>query len=183
MEDDIDQFGRNKSQSSNFNLETNKSKILESLSEIKEQLQDKNYLPELEQFSKVNENKKNKHPQNNSNFEELNLKISKLEERLIILNTLLEKNINQKISSKQSLTSDQIEGSFFHSINNILNQKTGNSILVVEEGNKDYTKIKFQHFLLIFLIMISILISIVSYELKISFYEIINIFLKSLNFS
>ena len=49
MSDQIDQFGRDKSKPLSDNIEYDKSKkILESLAEIKNQLENKNYTPKVE---------------------------------------------------------------------------------------------------------------------------------------
>ncbi len=178
MNDDIDQFGRNKSQSQNINLDEDKSKkILESLSVIKKQLQNKNFTPEIEQSSKINNDKSNNKSQINSNFEELNLKILKLEERLITLNELLQNDINQKLSSKSSSQEKEIEGSFFHNFNNNLNHNKSNSLLVIKKDNINNSKIRFYHFISIFLFLIIVLMFLVSFKLKVPISEIINIFI------
>ena len=178
MDDNIDQFGRNKSQSQNLNLENDKSKkILESLSEIKEQLQDKNYTPETEQPSKSNNFKSKNNSQINSNFEELNLKILKLEEKLIALNELLENDIKEKNSSNLSFEEKEIEGSFFQYFDKNLEKKIGKSLLIVEKDYVNNSKIKFYHFILIILTCLISLILLTSYKSNISISEIINIFI------
>ena len=79
MKIEVDQFGRNTNQSSiNINNDERSKKILDSLSEIKEQLQNKNLSPKSE--TNINPPKKNLE---NSNFEQLNERLLNLEKILI----------------------------------------------------------------------------------------------------
>ena len=60
MVSDIDQFGRDTSKSNTSNLNEDKSKkILDSLAEIKKQLENKEYSPKVEQTSPTIEVKSN----------------------------------------------------------------------------------------------------------------------------
>ena len=86
MNIEVDQFGRNTNQSNtnNNNNEDKNKKILESLSEIKEQLQNKNFSPKSDPPINLS-NKISK----NSDFEELNQRLINLERSLIDINDKL----------------------------------------------------------------------------------------------
>ena len=75
MVSDIDQFGRDTTKNNNPSLYEEKSKkILDSLAEIKNQLENKDYNPNVDDSSqRIRANLKNK-----SDFDELKLKIIKL---------------------------------------------------------------------------------------------------------
>ena len=90
MVTDIDQFGRDTTKNNypNFNEEKSK-KILDSLAEIKSQLENKDYNPNVDYSSpriKVS-NLKNK-----SDFDELKLKIESLEKKINTIDTFLNNN-------------------------------------------------------------------------------------------
>ena len=96
MVSDVDQFGRDTSKNYISSLNEGKSKkILDSLAEIKNQLENKNYNPNVEESilkTKVSNTK------NNSNYEELKLKIESLEEKLISIDTFINnKSKNVKV--------------------------------------------------------------------------------------
>ena len=94
MVSDIDQFGRDTTKNNNpsFNEEKSK-KILDSLAEIKNQLENKDYNPNIDDSSpRIRaSNLKNK-----SDFDELKLKIESLEKKLNTIDTFL----NNKSSIK-----------------------------------------------------------------------------------
>ena len=88
MVSDIDQFGRDTSKSNTSNLNEDKSKkILDSLAEIKKQLENKEYSPKVEQTSPTIEVKSNN---DNLDFNELNSKIESLEKKLNSLDSFLQ---------------------------------------------------------------------------------------------
>ena len=96
MVSDIDQFGRDTTKNNNpsFNEEKSK-KILDSLAEIKNQLENKDYNPNVDDSSpriRVS-NLKNK-----SDFDELKLKIESLEKKINTIDTFL----NNKSSIKEA---------------------------------------------------------------------------------
>ncbi len=87
MVSDIDQFGRDTSKSNISNLNEDKSKkILDSLAEIKKQLENKEYSPKVEQISPTIKVKSN----DNLDFNELNSKIESLEKKLNSLDSFLQ---------------------------------------------------------------------------------------------
>ena len=88
MVSDIDQFGRDTSKSNTSNLNEDKSKkILDSLAEIKKQLENKEYSPKVEQTSPTIEVKSTN---DNLDFNELNSKIESLEKKLNSLVSILQ---------------------------------------------------------------------------------------------
>ena len=107
MVSDIDQFGRDTSKSNTSNLNEDKSKkIIDSLAEIKKQLENKEYSPKVEQTSPTIEVKSNN---DNLDFNELNSKIESLEKKLNSLDSFLQnksllvlesENINYKSKFK-----------------------------------------------------------------------------------
>ena len=87
MVSDIDQFGRDTTKNNNPSLNEEKSKkILDSLAEIKNQLENKDYNPNVDDSSpKIRvSNLKNK-----SDFDELKLKIESLEKKINTIDTFL----------------------------------------------------------------------------------------------
>ena len=100
MVSDIDQFGRDTSKSNTSNLNEDKSKkILDSLAEIKKQLENKEYSPKVEQTSPTIEVKSNN---DNLDFNELNSKIESLEKKLNSLDSFLQ-NKSEVTQVDQSL--------------------------------------------------------------------------------
>ncbi len=132
MVSDIDQFGRDTSNNnSNLNVEKSK-KILESLAEIKSQLENKDYNPNFDDSSpKI----KFATSRDNSDFDELKLKIESLEKKLNSIDTLLNnKSINEEIYKP---ISQKFDGnvSIFHQLDNQSSTQSNNSLLVLENEN------------------------------------------------
>ena len=181
MSDQIDQFGRDKSKPLSDNINVDKSKkILESLAEIKNQLENKNYTPKVE----TNNNTLNRDTKSirtkNLDFEQLQQRIEFLEEKLITLaNKVPSEHNNTKLDIEENI---EIEKSIFHSFGNDLDLDKGKSLLVLEDQNQSQIfKFKFIHFIFVTIALIVALILLTSYELKIGFLEIINIFFSNFN--
>ena len=181
MSDQIDQFGRDKSKPLSDNINDDKSKkILESLAEIKNQLENKNYTPKVE----TNNNTLNRDIKiirtKNSDFEQLQQRIEFLEEKLIILaNKAPSEYDNTKLNIKENI---ELEKSIFHSFGNDNDLDKGKSLLVLEDHNQSQIfKFKFYHFIFVTVALIIILILLTSHKLKIGFLEIINIFFSNFN--
>jgi hypothetical protein len=175
MNDQVDQFGRDKSKP----LSDDKSKkILESLAEIKNQLENKDYTPKVE----VNKNISNRDVKSinskNLDFDLLQKRIELLEEKLINLtnqsqsdNYKMETNIEEIVEFQESI---------FHRFGNDHNLDKGKSLLVLESQNE--SKIfKFYHFIFVIISMMIALILLIAYELKIDFFEITEIFISNFN--
>ena len=132
MVSDIDQFGRDTSKSNTSNLNEDKSKkILDSLAEIKKQLENKEYSPKVEQTSPTIEVKSNN---DNLDFNELNSKIESLEKKLNSLDSFLQ-NKSEVTQVDQSLDG---ELSIFHQLDNQSPIKQNKSLFVLESENINY---------------------------------------------
>ena len=135
MVSDIDQFGRDttKNNNSSFNEEKSK-KILDSLAEIKNQLENKDYNPNVDDSSpRIRaSNLKNK-----SDFDELKLKIESLEKKINTIDTFL--NNKSSIKEVHEPTSEKLDGdlSIFHLFRFIM---TINFLTIALIGLIIYTK-------------------------------------------
>ena len=175
MVSDIDQFGRDTTKNNNpsFNEEKSK-KILDSLAEIKNQLENKDYNPNVDDSSpriRVS-NLKNK-----SDFDELKLKIESLEKKINTIDTYL----HNKSSIKQvhESMSQKLDGdlSVFHQIDNQSSMQQNKSLLVLENEN-DLHKSNFNLFRFIMTInfLSIVLIGLIVYIKDIPIKDIISIF-------
>ena len=171
MVSDIDQFGRDTSKSNTSNLNEDKSKkILDSLAEIKKQLENKEYSPKVEQTSPTIEVKSNI---DNLDFNELNSKIESLEKKLNSLDSFLQ-NQSEVTQVGQSLDG---ELSIFHQLDNQSSIKQNKSLLVLESENINYkSKFKLFHFIMTINFLFLILISLIIYIKNIPIKEVLNIF-------
>ena len=171
MVSDIDQFGRDTSKSNTSNLNEDKSKkILDSLAEIKKQLENKEYSPKVEQTSPSIEVKSNN---DNLDFNELNSKIESLEKKLNSLDSFLQ-NKSKVTQEDQSLDG---ELSIFHQLDNQSPIKQNKSLLVLESENINYkSKFKLFHFIMTINFLFLILISLIVYIKNIPIKEVLNIF-------
>ena len=178
MVSDIDQFGRDTTRNNNpsFNEEKSK-KILDSLAEIKNQLENKDYNPNVDDSSpRIRaSNLKNK-----SDFDELKLKIESLEKKINTIDTFLNKKTN--IQEVHEPMSQKVDGNLtvFHQINNQSSMQQNKSLLVLE-NEIDLHKSNFNLFRFIMTInfLIIVLICLIVYIKDIPFKNIISIFLIS----
>ena len=171
MVSDIDQFGRDTSKSNTSNLNEDKSKkILDSLAEIKKQLENKEYSPKVEQTSPTIEVKSTN---DNLDFNELNSKIVSLEKKINSLDAFLQK----KSEVKQVDQSLDGELSIFHQLDNQSPIKQNKSLLVLESENINYkSKFKLFHFIMTINFLFLILIGLIVYIKNIPIKEVLNIF-------
>ena len=171
MVSDIDQFGRDTSKSNTSNLNEDKSKkILDSLAEIKKQLENKEFSPKVEQTSSSIEVKSNN---DNLDFNELNSKIESLEKKLNSLYSFLQ-NKSEVTQVDQSLDG---EISIFHQLDNQSSIKQNKSLLVLESENINYkSKFKLFHFIMTINFLFLILIGLIIYIKNIPIKEVLNIF-------
>ena len=176
MVSDIDQFGRDTSNNNNSNLNLEKSKkILESLAEIKSQLENKDYNPN---FNDSSPKIKVSNSRDNSDFDELKLKIESLEKKLNSIDTLLNsKSINQEIYEPMSQKFDR-NVSIFHQLDNQSSTQSNNSLLVLENEN-DLHKSNFNlfRFMVTINFLFFILIGLVVYIKNIPLKDILKILL------
>ena len=175
MVSDIDQFGRDTSKNNNPSLNEEKSKkILDSLAEIKDQLENKNYNPNVEESipkTKISSTK------NNSNYEELKLKIESLEEKLNSIDTFI-KNKSKNINVHEPIDQKLDRGfSIFHQIDNQTSIQKNKSLLVLKNEN-DFNKsnYKFFHFITTISILFLLLVGLIIYIKNIPLNDILKIF-------
>ncbi len=178
MVSDIDQFGRDTTKNNNPSLNEEKSKkILDSLAEIKNQLENKDYNPNIDDSSPRTRasNFKNK-----SDFDELKLKIESLEKKLNSIDTFLNnKSSNEKFHEP---INQKLEGdlSIFHKLDNQSSIQQNKSLLVLEDET-DFNRSNFNLFRFIMTInfLIIFLIVLIVYIKDIPIKDIISIFLIS----
>ena len=175
MVSDIDQFGRDTTKSNNpsFNAEKSK-KILDSLAEIKNQLENKDYNPNVDDSSpRIRaSNLKNK-----SDFDELKLKIESLEKKINTIDTYL--NNKSTIKQVHETMSQKLDGdlSVFHQIDNQSSMQQNKSLLVLE-NESDLNKSNFNLFRFIMTInfLFLVLIGLIVYIKNIPLKDILKIF-------
>ena len=137
MVSDIDQFGRDTTKNNNSSLNDEKSKkILDSLAEIKNQLENKEYNPNVDDsLPRIrSSNLKNK-----SVFDELKLKIGSLEKKINTIATFL--NNKSSIKEVHEPTSKKLDGdlSIFHKLDNQSSIQQNKSLLVLIFGDESST--------------------------------------------
>ena len=132
---DVDQFGRSTSNNNPSNEDKSK-KILESLSEIKQQLSDKNYIPKKEPTlqSKNNSNKKIDERHSAQDLELIFNKIETIERTLSSIENKVTNSINLNIKSGlQDKENSKAENSLFHAFDNCSEINKTNSLVVVDQ--------------------------------------------------
>ena len=175
MVSDIDQFGRDTTKNNNpsFNEEKSK-KILDSLAEIKNQLENKDYNPNVDDSSpriRVSDLK------NKSDFDELKLKIESLEKKINNIDAYLNNESSTKqVHEPMSQKLDE-DLSVFHQIDNQSSMQQNKSLLVLENEN-DLNKSNFNLFRFIMTInfLFLVLIGLIVYIKNIPLKDILKIF-------
>ena len=175
MVSDIDQFGRDTSKNNDTSLNEVKSKkILDSLAEIKNQLENKDYNPNVDDS---NPKTKINYSNNKSDFDELKSKIESLEKKINTIDTFLNnKSIIKKVHQPMS---QKLDGnlSIFHQIDNQSSMQQNKSLLVLESEN-DLHKSNFNLFRFIMTInfLFLVLIGLIVYIKNIPLKDILKIF-------
>ena len=176
MNSDVDQFGRSTNSSDELNDDKSK-RILEALSDIKNQLQNDEFIPKVEKenISRIKDIKKDiKH---DLDFKNLHYKIESLEKKI---NQIVENlQNNQKGGLKKEEELEEEDQSIFHKIeNNNSDQKQSKSIIVLENQNlQNISSFKFYHFLILLIILLVVLTLIISNNLGLTISESLNFFL------
>ena len=176
MNSDVDQFGRSTNSSDGLNDDKSK-RILEALSDIKNQLQNDEFIPKVgkENISRIKDIKKDiKH---DLDFKNLHYKIESLEKKI---NQIVENlQNNQKGGLKKEEELEEEDQSIFHKIeNNNSDQKQSKSIIVLENQNlQNISSFKFYHFLILLIILLVVLTLIISNNLGLTISESLNFFL------
>ena len=180
MNSEVDQFGRSASNSDELNDDKSK-RILDALSDIKNQLQNEEYIPKVEKenLSRPKETKKNIN--HDLDFKNLYYKIESLEKRI---NQIVENlHNNQKSNFAKEEEINEEDQSIFHKIENIKSeQKKSKSMVVLENHNlQNISNFKFYHFLILLIILLSVMILIVSKNLELPISESLYFFLSLFN--
>ena len=177
MNSEVDQFGRSANTSDGLNDDKSK-RILEALSDIKNQLQNDEFIPKVEKenISRIKDIKKDiKH---DLDFKNLHYKIESLEKKI---NQIVENlQNNQKGGLKKEEELEEEDQSIFHKIeNNNSDQKQSKSIIVLENQNlQNISSFKFYHFLILLIILLVVLTLIISNNLGLTISESLNFFLR-----
>ena len=176
MVDNIDQFGRDTSKNISSSLNEEKSKkILDSLAEIKNQLENKEYNPNVDDSSTKINNSNNK-----SDFDELKSKIETLEKKINSINTFL--NSSSSKDKVHETVSQKLDGelSIFHKLDDQSSIQQNKSLLVLEnEGDFNRSNFNLFRFIMTINFLIIALIALIVYIKDIPIKDIISIFLIS----
>ena len=175
MNSEVDQFGRSTNNSDVLNDDKSK-RILEALSDIKNQLQNDEFIPKVEEnISRTKDIKKDTN--HDLDFKNLHYKIESLEKKI---NQIVENlQNNQKGGLKKEEELEEEDQSIFHKIeNNNSGQKQSKSIIVLENQNlQNISSFKFYHFLILLVILLVVLTLIISNNLGLTISESLSFFL------
>lgn len=176
MNSEVDQFGRSTNNSDVLNDDKSK-RILEALSDIKNQLQNDEFIPKVEKenISRTKDIKKDTN--HDPDFKNLHYKIASLEKKI---NQIVENlQNNQKSDLKKEEELDEENQSIFHKIeNNNSDQKQSKSIIVLENQNlQNISGFKFYHFLILLIFLLVVLTLIISNNLGLTISESLSFFL------
>lgn len=140
MKSEVDQFGRTTNTLNNIN-EDKSQRILEALSDIKNQLQNEEFTPKdiKEKSFKLKEIKQD--DPNNLDFKNLQEKIENLEKKINQIFNNLENKNNENSTKDERVTSEEI--SVFHQLKQSSDLETGKSLTIVNNPYYQKTKIGF----------------------------------------
>ncbi len=175
MNSEVDQFGRSTINSDDLSDDKSK-RILDALSDIKNQLQNDEYIPKVEK-KKLSKPINTKDFSHDLDFKNLYYKIESLEKRI---NQIVENlNNSQKGNFVKEEQINKEDLSIFHKIeNNKLEENQNKSIVVLENQNlQNISNFKLYHFLILLIILITALTLITSKKLGLSISESLNFFL------
>ena len=176
MNTEVDQFGRNAANSDGLSEDKSK-KILEALSDIKNQLQNDEFIPKVEKENITRSKEIDKDTNHELDFKNLHYKIESLEKKI---NQIVENlQNNQKGVFKKEEELEEEDQSIFHKIeNNNSDQKQSKSIIVLENQNlQNISSFKFYHFLILLIILLVVLTLMTSNNLELTISESLNFFL------
>ena len=176
MNTEVDQFGRSAANSDGLSEDKSK-KILEALSDIKNQLQNDEFIPKVEKENITRSKEIDKDTSHELDFKNLHYKIESLEKKI---NQIVENlQNNQKGVFKKEEELEEEDQSIFHKIeNNNSDQKQSKSIVVLENQNLQNKSIfKFSHFLILLFILLVFLTLIASKKLGLPISESLDFFL------
>ena len=176
MNSEVDQFGRSTNSSDGLNDDKSK-RILEALSDIKNQLQNDEFIPKVEKENLIRTKDTKKDTNHDLDFKNLHYKIESLEKKI---NQIVENlQNNQKGGLKKEEELEEEDQSIFHKIeNNNSDQKQNRSIIVLENQNLQNISIfKFYHFLILLVILLVVLTLVISNNFGLTISESLNFFL------
>ena len=176
MNSEVDQFGRSTNSSDGLNDDKSK-RILEALSDIKNQLQNDEFTPKVEKENIIRAKDIRKDTNHDLDFKNLHYKIESLEKKINQIVENLQNNQKQVLKKEEEL---EDEGqSIFHKIeNNNSDQKQSKSIIVLENQNpQKISSFKFYHFLILLIILLVVSTLMTSNNLELTISESLNFFL------
>ena len=176
MKSEVDQFGRSTINSGDIS-DDNSKRILEALSNIKNQLQNDDFIPKVEKENISRTKEIEKDNNHDLDFKNLHNKIESLERKI---NQVVE-NLNnfQKVNFEKEEQIKEEDLTIFHKIEfSKSEQEQGKSIVVLENQSlQNISNFKFYHFLILIIILITALTLITSKKLGLSISESLNYFL------
>ena len=176
MNSEVDQFGRSTNSSDGLNGDKSK-RILEALSDIKNQLQNDEFIPKVEKENIIRAKDLRKDTNHDLDFKNLHYKIESLEKKINQIVENLQNNQKQVLKKEEEL--EEEDQSIFHKIeNNNSDQKQSKSIIVLENQNlQNISSFKFYHFLILLIILLVVLTLMTSNNLELTISESLNFFL------
>ena len=175
MSSEVDQFGRNTNSSDGLNDDKSK-RILEALSDIKNQLQNDEFIPKVEKENITRTKDIKKDTNHDLDFKNLHYKIESLEKKI---NQIVENLQNNQKGLKKEEELEEEDQSIFHKIeNNNSDQKQSKSIIILENQNlQNISSFKFYHFVILLIILLVVLTLMTSNNLELTISESLNFFL------
>ena len=176
MKSEVDQFGRTTNTSKSIN-EDKSQRILEALSDIKNQLQNDEFIPKVEKENIIRTKDIKKDTNHDLDFKNLHYKIESLEKKINQIFENLQNNQEGGLKKEEEL--EEEDQSIFHKIeNNNSDQKQSKSIIVLENQNlQNISNFKIYHFLFLIVILLVVLTLIISNNLGLTISESLNFFL------
>ena len=170
MNSEVDQFGRNTSNSDLLSDEKSK-RILDALSDIKNQLQNDEFVPKSSNTYSEKNVKEKKDIADDLNFKNLQEKIESLEKKI----NLIVQNLDNKSFrdvNKENAFNDE-EKSVFHRFEKNSELEIGKSLTVVNNPYYQKTKINFVHLIFRTVLFIFVCVAIILHAKKIPLSEFI----------
>ena len=166
MSSEVDQFGRSTINSDDLSDDKSK-RILDALSDIKNQLQNEEYIPKVEKENLSRPKDSKKDISHDLDFKNLHYKIESLEKRINQIVENLHNSQKGNFIKKEQINEEDL--SIFHKIEN--------NKLEENQNLQNISNFKFYHFLILLIISITALTLITSKKLGLSISESLNFFL------
>ena len=175
MNSEVDQFGRRTNNSDGLNDDKSK-RILEALSDIKNQLQNDEFIPKVEKENITRSKEIKKDTNHDLDFKNLHYKIESLEKKINQIVENLENN-QKGVLKKEEELEEEVQ-SIFHKIENNNSDQQSKSIVVLENQSlQNISNFKFYHFLILLVVLLIVLTLITSNNLGLNISESLNFFL------